>query len=235
MRYDNRNLRDLLAGEYVLGTLRGAARRRYEALCHTRPDWQLATDRWAARLHLLAETVPATAPPASVWRAIEARLYGSKPSSALGWWRAFALGSSGLAIALAFILGSNLLREPMPPAIVTEPATVAILNNEAAKPAWMLSLSRDKDGSSAMRVVTLPGVAPVAGKSFELWMLPADQSAPVSLGLLPIEGASVLRVAGNLVPILKNSGLAVSLEPEGGSPTGQPTGAVVYQGKLIEI
>jgi anti-sigma-K factor RskA len=235
MRYDDQNLREMLAAEYVLGTLRGGARRRYESLQIARPDWQQATAWWAGRIHLLAETAPAAEPPAKVWRGIEARLHGGKQATAARWWRAFALSSSGLAVALAFLLGVNLLREPAVPVIVTEPATVAILNNEEAKPAWMLSLSRKADGSSAMRVVTLPGAAPVAGKSFELWVLPADKSPPVSLGLLPVEGTRLLRVADELVPALENGGLAVSLEPEGGSPTGQPTGAVLYQGKLIQI
>lgn len=234
MRYDDPNLRDMLAAEYVLGTLRGAARRRYEALLQMRPDWQQAHDWWSARLHLLAQTAPAVAPPLKVWRGIEARVHGVRQST-LGWWRAFALGSSTLAIALALLLTNNLLQEPVAPVLVTEPATVAVLNNEAAKPAWLLSLVKNAQGEAEMRVVTLPGVAPVAGKSFELWALPADKSPPVSLGLLPVEGSSLLRVASNVAPLLKSGGLAVSLEPVGGSPTGQPTGAVVYQGKLAQI
>jgi len=235
MRYDDQNLREMLAAEYVLGTLRGAARRRYEKLLQARPDWQQAHDWWATRLHLLAQTAPAVAPPSRVWRGIEARVYGGRPSLVSGWWRAFALGSSTLALALAFLLATNLLQKPVAPAVVTEPATVAVLNNDQAKPAWLLSLAKDKSGKTEMRVVTLPGVAPVSGKSFELWVLPADKSAPVSLGLLPIEGTGLLHIAGDIAPILKSGGLAVSLEPKGGSPTGQPTGAVLYQGKLAEI
>lgn len=238
MRYDNQNLREMLAAEYVLGTLEGSARRRYEALLRMRPDWQHAHDWWAARIHLLGQTVPAANPSPAVWRNIETRLYANKHSSSIGWWRALALGASSLAVVLAFLLGSNLLQEPiepLAPVAVTEPATVAVLNNEEAKPAWLLAMSKTADGSAEMRIITLPGIAPVAGKSFELWALPADKSPPVSLGLMPLQGSSVLRLAGEIAPILSSAGLAVSLEPEGGSPTGQPTGAVLYQGKLARI
>lgn len=236
MRYDDPNLREILAAQYVLGTLRGRARRRYEALLRQRPAWQRAAEWWFSRIHLLALTSRAVPPPPRVWRNIEARLYGSK-ATATGWWRAFALGSSTLAMALAFLLVGNWQREPVPvpPVVVTEPAMVAIMNNEQARPAWMLSLNKSADGNTVMRVVTLPGAAPVKDKSFELWVLPADKSAPVSLGLMPLQGTQTLQVAGNIAPLLKSGGLAVSLEPSGGSPTGQPTGAVLYQGKLAEI
>ena len=236
MRYDDQNLREILAAEYVLGTLGGPARRRYEALLQARPDWQQAVDWWSARLHLLALTSPAVAPAPGVWRNIETRLFGSKVASqTMGWWRALALGSSALAVVMAFLLADNLQHVPTPPVVVTEPALVAVMNNEEAKPAWLLSLARNAGGEPVLRVVTLPGAAPIEGKSFELWVLPADKSAPISLGLMPLAGTETLRVAGDITSLLKHGGLAVSLEPAGGSPTGQPTGAVLYQGKLAEI
>ena len=45
----------------------------------------------------------------------------------------------------------------------------------------------------------------------------------------------IKKVAKEAALMLASSGLAVSLEPLGGSPTGQPTGAVLYQGKLSLI
>ena len=236
MKYDDQNLREILAAEYVLGTLRGPARRRYEALLQTRPDWRQATDWWASRLHLLALTSPPATPAPRVWRNIESRLFGSRVTSqATGWWRALALGSSALALVMAFLLADTLQRPPVPSVVVSQPALVALMNNEEAKPAWLLSLNKGKGGDTVLRVVTLPGAAPVEGKSFELWVLPPDKSAPISLGLMPLAGTETLRVAGDITPLLTHGGLAVSLEPAGGSPTGQPTGAVLYQGKLAAL
>ncbi|HEY8117734.1 MAG TPA: anti-sigma factor [Methylophilaceae bacterium] len=234
MRYDNPNLREMLAAEYVLGTLHGAARRRYEALRNTRRDWQQSTDWWASRINLLGLTVTSVNPAAKVWRGIENRLFANGKSG-FNWWRALALGSSSLAIALAIFIASNLLKAPAPPVFINSPATVALLANDEAKPGWILSLGKTRSGKTEMRVTALASIAKAPGKSFELWVLPADKSKPISLGLLPKQGNGTVHVADKVAPMLANGGLAVSLEPEGGSPTGQPTGAVLYQGKLTQI
>lgn len=242
MRYDDPNLREMLAAEYVLGTLRGAARRRYEALANARREWQQSTDWWLARINLLALTVPAVNPSPKVWRVIETRLYGIKGSSVFSWWRVLALGSTTMAAALAFFVASSLLKEPASPTqpvyvtkYISTPTKLALLTDEKAKPGWILSLGKSADGKTEMRVTTLASVAKAPGKSFELWVLPADKSKPISLGLLPKQGNATVAVADNIAALLASSGLAVSLEPDGGSPTGQPTGAVLYQGKLAQI
>lgn len=242
MRYDDHNLREMLAAEYVLGTLRGAARRRYETLARVRRDWQESTDWWVARINLLGLTVTAVNPPANVWRDIETRLYGIKADSTSSWWRLLALGSTTVAAALAIFIAISLQKEPTqpaPPVYVTQyiatPTTVALLTDEKSKPGWILALSKTDGGKTEMRVTTFAGVTKAQGKSFELWVLPADKSKPISLGLLPKQGNSIVTVAENVATLLANSGLAVSLEPQGGSPTGQPTGAVLYQGKLTTI
>jgi anti-sigma-K factor RskA len=75
-------------------------------------------------------------------------------------------------------------------------------------------------------------MTPPAGKSYELWGLP-DGGAPVSLGLLPASG-EVRRdlVAAQRVALAASTKVAVSLEPAGGSPTGAPTGPVLYVAEL---
>jgi anti-sigma-K factor RskA len=82
--------------------------------------------------------------------------------------------------------------------------------------------------------VVLTAFAPVAvpgGKTLELWIQPPDAKAPRSLGLLPAAGREVL------LPTMPADGtaLSVSLEPPGGSPTGAPTGRVVYAGTLRQM
>lgn len=241
-------MRDVLAAQYVLGTLRGAARKRFEALAAKRSDWLIATNWWVSRLHLLADTLPAVAPSQQVWQKIESRLFGIKlPTSTwwnkFDWWRGLALGSSSIAAALAiFIIARepNVIEVPVKVAVkvpveVQAPATVALLVGEDAKPGWMLALAKNKAGQPEVRVTTLASLKPASGKSFELWILPPDKSAPLSLGLLPQKGNQQLAVTEKIATLLIQSGLAVSLEPVGGSPTGQPTGAVLYQGKLTQI
>ncbi len=247
MRYDDPNLRDLLAARYVLGSMRGAARKRFESLAVKRADWQQALNWWSTRLHLLADTVPAVEPRKELWQIIQTRLYGTQApaqTSWFGWWQSLAFGSSAIAAVLAFILVTHqpTIEAPIPvaeapkPIITTSaPTKVALLTNTDSKPGWMLALAKNKAGKPEIRVTALASLKPMADKSFELWILPPDKSAPISLGVLPQQGNQQVVVSEQTAILLADGGLAVTLEPVGGSPTGGPTGAVVYQGKLAEI
>ena len=67
-----------------------------------------------------------------------------------------------------------------------------------------------------------------------MWMLPAGGAKPISLGLLPSSGIAKEALSPRQMRALKEaSGLAVSIEPPGGSPTGLPTGPVVYKAPLV--
>lgn len=248
MRYDNPNLRDSLASEYVLGNLSPLSRKRFEALAAQRPDWSLAVNWWSYRLHLLADTVPAITPSKKVWNKIVTRLYGKQNTSSLwwnsfDWWRGLALGSASLTAVLVVVM---ITRQPeiveipvrvavQVPVEVQVPATVALLADENEKPGWILALAKNKAGENEVRVTSLTSLKQVSDKSFELWILPPDKSVPVSVGLLPQKGNSHVFVSEKTAALLLKSGLAVSVEPLGGSPTGKPTGAVLYQGKLKQI
>lgn len=241
MRYDNPNMRDVLAAEYVLGTLRGAARRRFETLASARTDWKEAAIWWGLRLHLLADTVHAVEPRKQVWRNISTRLYGNQTESTPSWWRLLALGSTGITAALAVLMfnrAPEIVEVPVKVAVnvpVEVPAPIALLAGKDAKPGWMVSLAKNKTGQPELRMTTLASLKQVSDKSFELWLLPIDKSAPVSLGLMPHQGNQQLVVTTKTAALLLQGGLAVTLEPVGGSPNGIPTGAVVYQGKLTQI
>lgn len=235
MRYDQPELREMLAADYALGNLRGAARRRYESLLLSRKDWQRSSEWWSAHLHLLADTVPAVTPRREVWNIIEARLYGLPPRQ--HWWRRLALMSSTLAAALlVFLATAPQLATQTPPAVEAVASTpIALLNDEAAKTGWMLALHNNADGSIDIHAVAMAGIRQHADKAFELWVLPGDKSKPVSLGLLPKTGQASLRLKVDAGMLYASNGLAVSLEPTAGSPTGQPTGPVLYQGKLTRL
>lgn len=264
MNYGDPTLRDHLAAEYALGTLRGAARRRFERLMAGDAALRALVASWEARLNPLAETAVPAAPPAAVWRRIEAglgpaparaapsrpgpaplgpasrrrswaeRLFGRPstpvPSMAtagmwycVGLWRALGLGATAVAVALALYLGVG------QPAVAPAPTHIAVL--AAADGAAVLVARLDsRSGRLAITSVALPAVAP--GQALELWLLPPDGAAPRSLGL--IDGASADRDLGDEdVGSLTAGALAVSLEPAGGSPTGQPTGPVLYSGPVL--
>ena len=94
-----------------------------------------------------------------------------------------------------------------------------------------LLIAVDASGGSASIYPLRPFQDP-AGKAHELWMVPDEgKGTPVSLGTIDPKGSHGLNVKDHL-PLLPRAVLAVSLEPAGGSPTGQPTGKVVWHGKV---
>ncbi len=240
MRYDDPKTRDALAAEYALGSLKGAARKRFEALSSKRTDWQLAAKWWLSRLHLLADMLPAIAPREQLWQAIEKRLFGAKSSVSrwANWWPSLALVSSGMAAALVlFIVTSEpqIIEVPVEVAAKEAPAPVALLADAEHKAAWMLTLAKDNSGQPELRMATMSGVKPVSNKSYELWILPPDKSAPISVGLMPLQGKHHRVVSEKVAALLVEGALAVTLEPVGGAPNGIPTGKVLYQGQLTQI
>ncbi len=248
MNYNNRPLLDRLAAEYVIGTLRGAARRRFSGLLGASLGARRSVSFWENRLAALALQLKPVQPPRNVWLGIEQRLQftskvsvaspeqdaDSPPQPVL--WQALAAGFAAAAIGL----GAWMLTHPSTVTVTTveteiptpvQPAYVAVVADAMAQPIWLLS-AYPNAGTLQARAIN---VAPLANnQAYELWMLPNGGAAPVSLGLLPMTGDTQLPLDAQRNAILANTGtLAVSLEPAGGSPTGAPTGPVVYTAPLI--
>ncbi|HEX6705087.1 MAG TPA: anti-sigma factor [Albitalea sp.] len=231
MDYSHPELADRLAADYVAGTLRGPARRRFEALLPAHPLLRTAVRDWQTRLVPLTVSVQPEKPPARVWERIEARIGGAKPAPVekAGWWGRLALWRSLAAVASVATLSlAVLLASPGP----AQPPIVVVLNSTgetaggAIVPATFVA-SISGDGRA---VVTKPlvDVSLQADRALELWAVP-PQGAPRSLGLISAQGTTIVKKG----KVLENtSALAVSLEPPGGSPTGAPTGPVLWAGKL---
>ncbi|CNI34692.1 anti-sigma factor [Yersinia pekkanenii] len=211
-----------LAAEYALGTLRGLAQMRFKR--RIRRDPRLAVDvaRWQSLFTQLDNQLTPLEPPERVWKRLELQLpplnvRHIKPNrwSYLGW--AVAAGLAALLVI------PRLLVEP-PLAV-----PVAVLSNSQQNGQWVVSLEK------STRNLTLTPLNPIAvsnNNSLELWSIPAGEK-PHSLGLLNTHGPTHLILAEN--QLSGNSLLAISLEPHGGSPTGQPTGAVLFSGPLQNL
>ena len=229
MDYSRAALADHLAAEYVSGSLRGPARRRFEALLPAHPRLRAAVREWQSRLMPLTVSIEPRKPPAAVWKRIEARIGGATPPPArTSWWSQLALWRGVSAFASIAAIGlAVLLSSPgpaQPPVVVVLSATGAA--GGAAVPAsFVASISGD---GRALVTRPLVNVSLQADRALELWALPGS-GAPRSLGLISASGATVVKKG----KVLEGAtGLAVSLEPAGGSPTGAPTGPVLYVGKL---
>jgi anti-sigma-K factor RskA len=236
---ENAVLRDKLAAEYVLGTLRGGARRRFEQWLAQDETLRRAVRDWEQRMHPLAELAAPVTPPARVWQALENELSlkRRRPSGRvwpvlldnLNFWRRLGVGSALAAAVLLTVLLTEQTDDPMVPA---GPAFFAALAGE--QDTQLAALVTGEPGRRIMTVRMLAGPNMQTGQSLELWAVPA-QGAPRSLGLLNPAGSTTIALPPGVTP--ENVPLlAISLEPEGGSPNpAGPSGPIVFKGAWLVV
>ncbi|HST01004.1 MAG TPA: anti-sigma factor [Usitatibacter sp.] len=218
------NAAQALAAEYVLGTLRGAARARFAALAARDARVAEAMRRWEAAFAPLAEDVPPVEPPERVWRAIEARIAPAKAARA-PFWKPFSVIMGGVATVLvAFFLWTSLA----PPA---QPDFVAVLTAQDKTPRMMVTMYRHEE----LRVKVMKPWKDMPDKGLELWAMAKD-GKPRSLGMVSNDNPeTVMHFAQNDERFQDVSAFAVSMEPMAGSPTGQPTGPVLCSGAIAAV
>lgn len=198
---------DALAAEYVLGVLTLSERAEVEARIKRDTRFAARVVAWEIRMEGLNDDY-AEAPAPNLLPKIEARLF---PQAAPARRRGLGFGwLSGAVVAAALtVLTISFLAPPQPERLVT----LATADNRLA-----YEVSHFGD---TLRITRVAGVPAVAGQVHELWVI-APGASPVSLGLLqdrPLVVDYPVPPAGFQ--------FAVSVEPEGGSPTGQPTGPVI--------
>ena len=246
MRYQNAQLRRMLAAEYVLGTLRGPARRRFERLARTDAALRAEQYFWETRLGRLARTVKPVTPAPTVWLSLQRRIEAGntvplrRPApeqpKPVPMWRIWA-GMAAAAAVVAVVMISQRGVLPGTPAITpvaqtpvtpAAPVYVAQLKVPDSTMQWTVSLSLSK----GQMTVAAAGDYPQLGQhSMELWWI--SPQGPVAIGLLPVQGTGSLQLPKELVA-QGGITLAVSLEPQGGSPTGKPTGPVLTSGPAVQ-
>lgn len=237
MKFANQELRDKLAAEYVIGTMSAHARRRFEINLKENPALRRAVAEWEKHLMPLALMLPEVDPPSRVWQVIESRIRAdgqARPGfwQSLSFWR-FSSIASGL-VALALLILVAVPGPQAPPA--DGPRMVVVMNDlKTSNPAMTASWEPGKSGKRVMRIRVLAHAEMVPGTAWELWMLPGRDQKPVSLGLITTHDAQTVVVPEPLATKLDQAqGLAMSVEPAGGSPTGLPTGPVLYAGQCVK-
>ncbi len=239
MDYSRPELADRLAAEYVLGTLRNAARRRFENLLPAHPALRRATTRWQHRLLPLSSSTPAVQPSPGVWQAVERRLFGnaaqgsgaaSQTSTGLSrWWQRLGLWQGATALAgVSVLVLAALLARPQP----AQPPLVIVMSAQGgtidgAQPVSFVA-SVGGDGRSLVIKPLSDGQQLALNKALELWAIPA-QGAPRSLGLVSAHAPTTVKRDSLLHD---TAAFAVTLEPPGGAPLGAAPGPVVASGKL---
>ncbi len=250
MNYSDPKLRRALAAEYVLGTMVGAARSHFERLCASMDGAAFDGERrfWEQRLGALGTQLPPKAPPETIWISLEQRIAGDvakntdkivplRPATVSAaprgrFVQAWALLTTAASVVLAVLLVRVYQRPPVTVVqrVAAAPAAmpyVAALNLPKAPMHFTLALSPER---GVMTVAASGSYPKLGAHSLELWWI--SPKGPVALGVLPTHGEGRMNLPKGL-PTQGQMTLAVSLEPVGGSPTGQPTGPVLTSGPAL--
>lgn len=239
---------DLLAAEYVLGTLDAADQATVGREVETDPVLEAAVRAWEDRLAPLNRLVAPITPPPSLWPRIEASAWGGAAAArrvasapelerqragttrlihdrnaqrrGLRLWRGATAAGFALAAALA---GFAVLRPHAPPPPGPD-LVAALLPLGQQSPIFVAQATAN--GALTVRPVGTPRIAP--DRDLELWLLRNGETVPRPLGVLPVAG---VHFAAGTLP-RGGAKILVSLEPRGGSPTGLPTGPVLYGGAI---
>lgn len=242
---------DLLAAEYVLGTLDGAAREQFEILLTRDETARRLVANWAERLQPLAGSVAPLQPPPHLWSAIEQHIAGSdrvsrgsnvakpagktvvpfRPRTTTATRPAKSHRTRWIAGALAAAVAIILAIYVVPGPLRTPPvAAIAELKDSTGGAAHFSVTLGDEN---RMLATTPSAVSAPADKSYELWVVPKN-GAPISLGVIDGDKPTEHSIDNPAARTALENGvtLAVSLEPSGGSPSGAPTGPVLFTGQL---
>ncbi len=225
---------EILAAEYVLGSLKGPARLRFEG-------WMMESGRvrqevwfWEQQLGALSTAAQPETPPLRVWSDIQRRLWPEQATMAeratgkAGWfWSGWGLISTAAAIVFAVMLQQQ-------PSFVQDRSLLAgaIIKADVSDPLWLLS---ETGSGNLLKLRSVAAGSAEPGKDYELWVVPED-GQPLSLGVVPASGTHQMALSNDAKSSLESSRtLAMSLEPEGGSPTGSPTGPILHVARLYEL
>ena len=205
-----------------------------------------AREAWERRLAPLLADAPEIAPPDALLARIEAEIGEEAPAAApapaaafnggpagmgaevvqlrrrVGVWKGVAGAAMAAAAALAIYVAA-------PQETATEPVAAKYVAVVTADDSGQTGLLIHFDTGTGVATVIPAGAAPPAGSSYEMWHLPQGATTPVSLGLLPENAVARQTIAAGEGDIF-----AISLEPQGGSPTGQPT-QPVYHGTVVRV
>lgn len=222
---------DATIAEYAIGVLPHAERLTFQKTLETDPTLRERLRDWEEQLSGQADVIEPASAPEAIFTSAEERLFGAKKPTS-GWvenlknWRLPALASAVALLLVGLIFWND--------ARINEGSDTMYLADITNQSYEIQVVGIFDPETSEFHLRRLVGVAE-PNRDFELWLIDGD-AAPVSLGVMPSNAIkSVVKVRPELSDALLRGLLAISDEPQGGSPTGQPTGAVLATGKIIKV
>ena len=216
MNYQTPERRRALAADYAIGLMPPTARKRFEHLLQDDAPLRAELARWNTHLSQLTEPLLEQPVPDHVWQAIVARIEPQTlhVPARRPFWSWVRLSALACSLLIALTVGLLYNRDSV--------QYKATLLSGTAQPGLSIEAHSDYLAVRPLELAAVDG-----GRSLELWAIPVE-GKPVSLGLIPRDGDGRIVLSQSQqqlirIPVV----LAVSLEPQGGSPTGQPTGPVL--------
>ena len=226
----------VLAGEYVIGTLSAASRAGMEARMKNDAALRTAVAMWEEKLAPLAELVEPVEPSQALWPRIESSVAATpvvrawvKPSArwwnSLNLWRVLAASGFATAAFMGVVVISKIAQPP-------EPGYMVVLVGPQDKaPGWVVQASSNRQQA---RLIPLGKMEVPGDKSLQFWTKGDDWKGPVSLGLVK-PGQSLQIPLDKLPPLQPNQLFEITLEPSNGSPIDRPTGPILFIGRAVKI
>jgi anti-sigma-K factor RskA len=229
---------DRLAREYALGTLHGAARRRFERLLREAPLTMRVVAHWQERLAVLSAGVPAAQPSEQLWAGLQRRLFTAPERTGTRGWLRGLLAPRVLGGVLAGILVATAVLRLQPQWLDLEsrgdalpPSYVGLLSSDTGE-ATLLASSRRHGRTIAIKLLQPLDVP--AGQVPRLWALPRD-AAPFLVGELPARGSVTLALPDTAEKLFFTvSRLGLTIEPAGGEARA-PAGPFVASGHCVKL
>jgi len=223
----------ILAGEYVLGTLSPERRAEVQQRMTQDPALRRAIQGWEARLLAMTDVAaepPEPSPP--LWQRLGnltrpprgKRKKGARWQSSLGFWRKLAIGTSIAAI----LFGTQLLTQVTPTA---KPSWVALLSTPDEKtPGWVIQISDARE----VQLIPLGTTQVPDDKLLQFWTDTGDQRGLVSLGR--VKPGEVLKVRLNNLPALHpDQVFELTLENASGPIAAKPSGPIQFIGRTVKV
>jgi anti-sigma-K factor RskA len=219
--------RTVLAAEYVLGLASPADRAQIERDLDRDFELRRAVYYWQDRLFPMTRLPDPADPSPALWPRIEKSLQPAGEPARPGWWESLALWRTVtvVALALALALGVRFLAPTAAPE-----RYLAVLQNDQKTAGWIVEI----EARGRVRLVPLAATPVPPQRALQFWTKAPSATAPTSLGLVP--GDRVTEIPAARLPALEPDTLfELTLEPETGSPTGRPTGPILFVGRAVAI
>lgn len=226
MNFHDPKLQQALCDRYVMQQMSPKAQRRFRKLLAQYPTLRIRLQKTEHQWALLNLNLAPNQPSPRVWQKIEQNLFIRKnmPKQPIAthtlWLKTWAIAASLMSVSLTALLWQS---EPL------NPEKVTILVQSQPVSGWLL-----ESNENVFVIKTLKQITKKPGTDYELWFIADSASQPKSLGLLPSSGEHQIALPEQLLRQVNPQSLfAVTLEPRGGSPTGQPTTAPIFTGSPI--